>query len=264
MEGNKIFDKKYRERFLRVADTSTLNTYLKQMEKLSKKGGRYLEIYNSDIDYIVNNDTVEFGSLINHIGGKDSSLTETERVCDTIGYIDKLQNITSNTLCNTLNQKTQSCSNSCISKLKEIEKIEEVLQNDKLNSPSNNDWKIAINKFIELSICCGKEITSDPHLLFHSLSYTMISDLIVKTDKYLNFAYDLLGKMLKLDPSTVDMELIRKFNNLRCLKVKDPAKYSEEKIKLINNELTSRNDRDRNKIFVSKIVEKIINAKRSR
>jgi hypothetical protein len=233
------------------------------MEQLSKKGGKYLQIYNEDIEWITNNDTVEPGSSFYKLfGGATQALTtETERVCDTVGYMDRIQNITTNTVCASyFNKSTETCNNTCANKLEELELIEDTLQKDKLYGSKNNDWQKAINKFIELIICCGREITSEPHLLFNSMSYTMISDMIVSTEKYLDLAYNILGKILKKE-STIDLKLIRKFNNLRYLKQKNPAKYSEDKIKLINDELTDRNDRDRNTIFVSKIVEKIINAK---
>ena len=53
-DKNKLFDDNYRENFLRTADPLTLNDYLKNMEKLARKGGKYLEMYNKDLYYLIN------------------------------------------------------------------------------------------------------------------------------------------------------------------------------------------------------------------
>lgn len=49
---NNIFNKEFRINFLKKADSNTLNDYLKNLEKLSKKGGKYLEIYNDDLFFL--------------------------------------------------------------------------------------------------------------------------------------------------------------------------------------------------------------------
>ncbi len=304
MSDKKIFDKNFRTKFLNNANFSQISEYLKSMEKLSKKGGEYLKIYNEDVSYVLNSDNILKDSRkINIFGEMTLNLdTMTERMCDTIGYLDRIENVTLNTYIvsdtrtdnhsksnnsksnqsNKINQSNQSnkinqinqinqnldksfeiFNKKCLIKIEELEKIEDILSDYKLNQQSiikPVDWQKAINRFIELIIICGKEVTQKPHILFNSMSYTMICNLITKTEKYLDFAYMIFSKLLKSEV-IIDRNLIKNFNSLRQLKKTDPKKYSLNKKKLILQELEDRNDRDKNSIFVSKFVEKIINAK---
>jgi len=103
---DKLFDDNIRRKMISTMDFKTLNEYLKNMDRMAKrKGGKYLEIYNKDLEYTMTLTDTEYqdgGNLFslsgiqnNNITNNDSSdeekqTTMTEQVCDTEAYVQRI------------------------------------------------------------------------------------------------------------------------------------------------------------------------------
>ncbi|ARF09793.1 hypothetical protein Indivirus_3_42 [Indivirus ILV1] len=232
---NKIFDDKYRENFLRSADPLSLNNYLKNMERLSRKGGKYFEIYNKDMIYLLDlNDTIfqdggNLGSLFIHSNLSESQSQNnllTEQPHDTEVYIDRINNIT---------KKTFSS---------EFESIKEIL----MSKSNYDDKKKAIIKFID-------EITNPISIKeFNVHIVNDLSNIIAKNTVYMKDAFTYLTKLLQNNKNMISEEFMKEYSNLRSKK--NMSEYQLLKEKLINDYIKQIGIR---KVYVSKFVEKIIN-----
>lgn len=102
---NNMFNKDVRRKFLSKADPDSLNEYLKHLEKLSLKGGKYLEIYNEDMWYLSDiidssyDDIFQKGGNIfnmftgNKINNKKAEKQQLTENYDTEARIDRINNI---------------------------------------------------------------------------------------------------------------------------------------------------------------------------
>lgn len=99
-----IYDDNYRKKFLTTANNKALNDYLKNMEKLSKKGGKHLDMYNKDMAFLMqlwgllddDNDMCDEGMI--QVFGKPREIETnepilTEMCCDTEMCINNVDNI---------------------------------------------------------------------------------------------------------------------------------------------------------------------------
>jgi len=268
--NDKIFDDQYRENFMKVADPLSLNEYLKNMQKLSKrKGGKFLEIYNKDMAYILNlNDTVyqdggNLGILFpgltmsSQSGGVVTS-TATE-VCDTEAYIGKINNITKNSYCNIITQKTNNCDNTCESRFNELETIKKVLQPD-CRGLTQNHIK-AIQKFIDIIMCCGTTFASNDYETLRTIYFKDLSKIITKNNGYLKEAFSYLSKILQNEKNKLSEAFMRDYMELRIKKVSMPRPtYKAAKEKLISDYITKLGEGGFAKVYASKLVEKVIHA----
>jgi hypothetical protein len=241
MNNNNILDDEYRRNFIKSADGKSLNDYLKNIERLSKKGGVYLEIYNKDIDFILTlNDTIfqDGGSIFNLVNEKKeddenenkNNATMTEQVCDTEGYIKRIDNIIN---------KTSS------QKVQELSIIKQHLTNNQ-----NNKMSI-IQRFVDIVKNTDNSLTQEEFNLIKQ-----IINIIASNKNYMKNAYTYMGKVL--DKNKISEEFIKKLSELRNNKANlTKIQYNKEKENLLKNYVKKYGF---NSICVSKLVEKIIYA----
>jgi len=253
MSKNNIYDDNYRKNFLKKADFKALNDYLKNLEKLAhKKGGRYLDMYNKDLEFlVVMNDKIYQDNEENHtnllFGGSSVLYTMTEQgICDTEGYLNKIHNITQNL--------------TSINKFNELESIKKILINETtspLNVP-NNDWINAIQRFMDILFSYNKLFTADEHEPFKILYLKEITKLIVDNKKFVKEALVYFDKLIKTDKHKISKELITKISELRNKKnniTKD--EYTIEKENLIQNAIKKFNYEI---TYPSQFLEKIMSS----
>ena len=241
--NNNIFNDEYRKIFIKNADGISLNEYLKNIERLSKKGGQYLEIYNKDLDFILTlNDTMfqDGGNIMSLVTKKkddiddkddnEKNVTMTEQVCDTEGYIKRIDNI--------VNKNPQ--------KKQELLMIKQKL----LANTTNNNSQI-IKRFVDIVKTCDNSLTQDE---FNTIK--QIIKIIVTNKSYIKEAYGYMGKAL--DKSKISEEFIKKISELRNKKnTLAITQYNKEKNDLFMNYVKKFGF---NIIYTSKLVEKIIYA----
>lgn len=266
---NNIFDDAFRKNFLKMADYGTLNEYLKNMEKLSKKGGRYMEMYNSDLEYLLHlndnyfQDGGNFFGLITGQNNDSKRIMSEQPVCDTEGYIRKINNLAENSYCAFITQKTAKCNNSCESRLEEMNLIKQVLKNESTCQKTGKDWEMALRKFIDIIICCGELFSKDEYEVFRKVYFKEISKLIVTNPKFLLETYNYLNKVLKNEKNKISEEFMKKYSELR--KRKKSEQISQQEYKKIKDELIKEyilkgGPDGFSIVYTSKIAEKIINS----
>lgn len=271
-DNNKIFDDKYRENFLKTADPLSLNEYLKNMQRLSKrKGGKFQEIYNKDMSYLVNlNDTVyqdggNLGTLFsglpmsfNSFGGGSTASAMTE-VCDTEAYIGKINNITKNTYCGLTTQKTNNCNNTCEARFQELESIKKALNPD--CKGINPNHITAIHKFIDIIMCCGSVFSASDYEPLRTIYFKDLSKIITKNNIYLKEAFAYLSKILQNEKDKLSEAFMRDYVELRNKKASTPRPaHKAAKDKLIAEYITKLGEGGFAKIYASKLVEKVIHS----
>ena len=238
---DKLFDDNIRRKMISTMDFKTLNEYLKNMDRMAKrKGGKYLEIYNKDLEYTMTLTDTEYqdgGNLFslsgiqnNNITNNDSSdeekqTTMTEQVCDTEAYVQRINNI--------INKTPQ----------KETE-----LNLIKTKITKNND-KNCIYRFIDIVKSIDNSLTQNEYNLIKELTKIITNDKILIKD-----AFDYMGKAL--GKTDVSQEFIQKLSELRSNKTKmSKQQYNNEKDILIKNYIKKSGFKN---VCISKLVEKII------
>ena len=101
---NNIFNTEHRRKFIKNTTINTLNEYLKNLQKLSLKGGKYLDIYNEDINFLMDNDDVienifqKGGNIFDMlVGNKKGESKKSEiNVGDTEVFVKNINNLTRN------------------------------------------------------------------------------------------------------------------------------------------------------------------------
>ena len=242
MSNNNIFNDNYRRKFLQNADCNALNDYLKNMERLSKKGGHYLEIYNKDLDFLLelnDNTYQDSGNIFNLLSEKPptddnkdpNKITMTEQVCDTEGYIKRIDNI--------VNNNPQ--------KVNELKAVKQQL----LANYSNNNSSSTIKIFIDMIKNCDNSITQEEFNMINQIIKILISNKF-----YVKESFVYMGKVL--DKNKVSEEFIKKIAELRNTKnTKNKSQYNTEKDNLFRDYIKKSGF---SVICTSKLVEKIINA----
>jgi len=241
---DKLFDDNIRRKLISTMDFKTLNDYLKNMDRMAKrKGGKYLEIYNKDLEYTMTLTDTEYqdeGNIfslsgiqnnnINNTNNNDSSdeekqTTMTEQVCDTEAYVQRINNI--------INKTPQ----------KETE-----LNLIKTKITKNND-KNCIYRFIDIIKSIDNSLTQNEYNLIKELTKIITKDKILIKD-----AFDYMGKAL--GKTDVSQEFIQKLSELRSKKTKmSKQQYNNEKDILIKNYIKKSGFKT---VCISKLVEKII------
>ena len=242
--NNNIFDDNYRKKFIDTADYKSLNDYLKYMERLSKKGGKYLEIYNKDMDYLLNmNDTNQTGNNILNVfmcsGSNNSNIidnTMSEQPCDTEGYVNKINNIWSN-------------------KFNELKSIKQNLGN------INTNFSKYIKRFIDITLSINDQFDQSDYYQL-SIHLSELIKITTHDDKYLREAFMYLGKALNNNKDKLSDEFMKKCAELRSKKqIIGKTQYKLTKEKLVNDYIIKIGFQS---VYVSKLVEKVINMYKNR
>lgn len=90
-DNNNFYDKIARRKYIQKCDWQNLNDYLKYIEKLSQKGGKYLDIYIEDCEFILNTP-----NLCNNIFEKSNNIinmNEKDEILDTEVCIQKINTV---------------------------------------------------------------------------------------------------------------------------------------------------------------------------
>ena len=269
-DNNRIFDDMYRENFMKTADPMSLNEYIKNMSKLAqRKGGRFMEIYNKDLDYLVNiNDTQyqdggDLSTLFSQIPKKQQvneqhNNTMTE-VCDTEAYIGRINNLTKNSYCNITTQNTGICDNTCDARFQELETIKRVLNPD-CKAMNLNHVK-AIRKFIDIIMCCGDLFASNEYEPLRTIYFKDLSKVITKNDAYVKEAFSYLTKILQNEKNKLSEAFMQDYAALRKAKPTTPrAQHKANKERLIGDYINRLGPEGFQKVYSSKLVEKVINS----
>lgn len=265
--NNMIFDDNYRRTFIKNADHKSLNSYLKNMEKLSMKGGKFKEIYDKDLEYILDlNDKYyqDGGDLLGLLTEKhtqDNRQMTEQPVCDTEGYLKRINNLTQNTYCSLTTQQTKLCDNRCVARLQELEMIKKVLYSDKDCIQTNNEWKTAIRKFIDIVLCCGETFAKPENETFRFIYFRDLSKLITSNKKFLQEAFYYLGRVLQNERNKVSDEFMRKYSEMRLKKqtmTKD--QYNIMKQNLMREYIIKLDPKGFEMVYTSKLVEKVLNS----
>lgn len=239
-DNNKIFDDKYRENFLRTANPLALNDYLKNMQRLSKKGGKYLEMYNKDMIYLLDlNDTVfqdegNMGTIFST--APQSQNIATEQPQNTEVYIGRLTNIT---------EKTIPAPQSPFITIKNI-----------LLNPNSSleDKNKAINNFID-------NLMNNNSVFIQEYNETTIkqikelSNIIAKNIELMKYAFMYLTKVLQTSRNKVSEDFMKSYMELR--NNKSLPTYNTLKDKLMKEYISKVGTE---KVYTSKFVEKVINS----
>jgi len=272
MGDNKIFDDDFRKNWLKTTDYKSLNEYLKNMEKLSiKKGGKFLDMYNKDIDFLlyVNDKQYQDGGNIMQLFGLDNKTKnksndkqiQASEVCNTEAYINKITNITQGSYCPIITQKTNNCDNTCTNRFNELSLIKQTLLDDTSCKKKNNDWQKAVNKFIDLLMCCGNLFSQDQYEPLRNIYFKELSKIITNNPKFLKEAFSYLSKIIPNEKNKISNEFMKQYAELRNSKNKlTQSQYIDTKEKLIANSITKLGPNGFQTVYISKFVEKVINA----
>lgn len=268
-DNNNIFNDEYRKNFLRIADYKSLNDYLKNMDKLSKKGGKYLDMYSKDIDYLLTlNDTQyqDGGNIMNLFMRGNNKSTSSEKqqmteVCNTEAYVNKITNITQNSYCPIVTQKTNKCDNTCVNRFSELQSISQVLSDDITCKKQSSDWIKAIRKFIDILICCGSTFSQDQYEPLRTIYFKNLSKLITNNPKFLKEAFTYLNKILQNEDNILSEDFMKQYSELRNKKhTMTQAQYITAKEKLIGDNIIKLGPSGFQTVYTSKFVEKVIYA----
>ncbi|AYV76945.1 MAG: hypothetical protein Barrevirus5_4 [Barrevirus sp.] len=241
-DNNKIFDDTYRQNFIANTDPIKLNDYLKNMERLSRKNNKYLEMYNKDIFFLVElNDQMSQNesTSLNLLPGYNNMMTEQE--CATDVYIGRFNNITQATI--TTVPKVPKAEN-------ELETIKNTLANP-LDTLTENKKK-AISRFIDIIMYCESVFIKEYDIT--KIEYiNTLTKLIANTNSYMKEAFIYLTKILQTNKNKVSEEFMKSYIDLRTKK--KLSDYKSLKKKLLTDYL---NKLGQEKLYASKFVEKII------
>jgi len=262
--ANKLYDDNYRRNFLRNSNNNQLNDYFKSLQKLSeKKGGHYTKMYNHDIQYFLDITEQRGGNLLDKLFGK-SEKSDANEVCDTEAYINRINSIATNSYCSMVTQKTDKCDNRCVNRIDEMIKIKHVLESEKSYKTSgtakDQDWIRAIQKFIDILICCSHEFSKTEYETFRQTHLKKITTMIIQNINFLKIAYGYLIKVLQNEKNKISTDFLGKYIELRKKKPTAYFNYTNEKNKLIGDYIKMLGPNGFGIIYTTKLVEKIIEA----
>lgn len=226
MSNNNIYNENYRKNFLKNADFKSLNSYLNNMEKLSKKkGGEYLEMYNKDIEFLLalNDKQQDEANLFNMLGGNNkieynNNYTLTEyTVCNTEGYINKLNNITQNAS-KYLGVMMTEADPGTKNILNELENIKNTLIEETFYEKSDKKWMDAIKRYINILINANNYFSEDEHDIIRSTYFKEIPKFIISNRKFVKESFLYLTKIINNNPSKISKDYVKEFAELRAQK----------------------------------------------
>jgi hypothetical protein len=267
-DNDKIYNDDHRRTFLRNADPRSLNEYLKNMEKLSKRKPQYMEIYTKDLDFLLNVNDAQYqngGNILNFFGGGKNNNNNSEKqateVCNTEVYVNRIKNITQNSYCAITTQKTKNCDNTCDNRFNELQLIKQILVNDASCIKSGNDWIKAITKFIDIMICCGTTFSLEQYEPLRTVYFKELSKVIANNPKFTKEAYFYLNKILSNEKNRLSTDFMKAYSKLRSEKTKTTrTQYDAAKEKLIGEYIVKLGPLGFQIVYTSKFVEKVINA----
>lgn len=267
--NNNILDTEYRKKFLSSADNKSLNKYLKYIEGLAKKNNKYMEIYQTDLEYVMELNEKQYHVNNNVFGifkGIDFSTTEcSEMPCNTEGFVTKINTVfTNNANKNNVNPPP-SINNVNISNTTEhinasknkFSELKFILQ--KLATPQSNH-SIYIEKFIDailsLNTIENNENESNYYVHIFKEYYKKILKTIITDKQFLLETFNSIGKMIK--KSDISEEFMKKCNLLKADKKKlSSEQYAKNKFFMFQE---YEKEIGIKKMYVSILVNKVIHA----
>lgn len=231
---SKIFDNNYRITFIQNADFKTLNEYLKNMERLSKKGGKFLELYNKDVEYLLNHDIFDSGpDALNLFFATDSEVA----IGDTETNIQHINKITQNTINKNAPTNTK-IKNNIVQKLNELNKIEICIR-DEYDQYNDQSIKNSVRNFINIIMSCSLMVSdgeSKQNLMYY---FKIITSLIKDNKIAIEEGYKYFSGILKKNNSKIIIDFIKKSKVLRNDKNKIPyQQYKKQKNDLIQDSIS--------------------------
>lgn len=282
--NNNILDDEYRKKFLSSADNKSLNKYLKYIEGLAKKNNKYMEIYQKDLEYVMELNKNEchvnanvFGIFkgCNFTATKCSEYSEcSEMPCNTEGFVTKINTVFTNNknrndvnhpasvkgarnvnYVNNLNANYDAEHiNANKNKILELKSILQKL------SMSQSNHSVYIEQFIHailsLNIIENNNNENNYHAHIFKEYYKKIIKTIISNKQFLLETFNSIGKMIK--KNDISEEFIRKYNSLKADKKKlSNEQYTKNKLFMFQEYEKKIGIR---KIYVSILVNKVIHA----
>ncbi len=240
-QSDKIYNSTERRKFLETSDIVSLNKYLKQMEKLSKKNDKYKKIYDEDIMFLSeqtftdyqNKCSVYYMMTGKRINGDNFPATESE-ICNTEAIIDKVNNVVSQVI-------SKKDLVECDTPKNDLNFILGALTNRNMET---NDWVKSIRKFVD-------NVVFSPN---DSEIYKKIMKAIASDPQFIAEAFDYLSGVIKNNKQKISMRLINGYTALRNKKKTLPK---IEYTKMKNNMFSQSANANFSIAFVSRFVEKI-------
>jgi len=258
--------KDYRHKILQqTTSVSTLNTYLWNMENLSKrKGEPYTKMYKEDVEYVINlapnNNMFGGGNSLLDFFFKDTSKTKqatnnehsletmhTEQCIKKIHSIHddiKSNNLEKNTLC----AKCLTGDNRCEAKIDELPRLKRNIKYGKKVDPKNvRNSKPSLGneidelvydsmkKFIDVLFCCGGSLELEENKINIERYIPKINQLILtKPAKYIEHLNKYIEMLKKHEPGKLYEKYITEFVQL-------PMTNRAENIQKLQNKYASGN-----------------------
>ncbi len=262
-----LLNDEYRRRFIQKCDSMTLNQYLKNMERLSKKNAKFKAIYDSDIKYILSmTKPMSGGGILSLLFGTkvapgQEAIMSERSVCDTEGYVNRINNLTKDTFCAITTQQTAQCDNRCDTRLGELGTIKKILLADLGCKIQSNDWIRAVRKFIDIVLCCGNTFAKPENEPLRTIYFKELSKLVTSNPKFLKEAFSYSSRILRNESGKLNDAFMREYAEMRATKkTKSKSEYSKIKAALIAKYINKLNPNGFEIVYSSKLIEKIINA----
>lgn len=258
--SNKIPSRKARQNFIERADTTALNEYLLNMEKLAnRKGGEYKIAYDEDIAFLIDNDDedsdVDASDALALFSGKTPDTTTTTETCgETELYVNKIELLTQNTK----NKKYDILDEIEDILIDENELLYNALQTGGKHRLSYNA-KDAIDGYVDIILADNKTEC------IHDLALRIYKKILRNKEKYHDInkkensmiiqASNRIMELLPNDPrNTCLKEYFWEYQNI---KKKYPRELQKDKIQQLNDKYAKY--RDTNKLPIEwTIIAKII------
>jgi len=183
-----MLSKNTRINFLNNSNGNDFNEYFKKLSKLAKTSNEYKNIYDEDIEYVLNN----CENIIEQKGGwfNESKLKGMISISD----------LNKNSYCNMITQKVPK-DNSCGTRANDLRSILNVLQFESRGQHfkdkyDKDNWEIKIIKFIDYLLCCSSSYGKRNYESTRSSLIFPIFDIILKTEKFALLAQDKIRQIL--------------------------------------------------------------------
>lgn len=235
---NHIDDINSRRNFIKNASHKQLNEYLKTIEKLSKKGGKYLEIYNADIQFILEMSDNEISNGSSLLGNFTRNPLDSEVPLNTEMYVNKINDMTQN-----IQHKWDN----------------EIIKLNTIKSSITNDKSVdSINKFVEFIFEMGIHkndfFKSDMYKDIEEAYFKPIINDIIKSRTKISHIYKIFAKLDKSYSHHVNNDFVAKLVKFKLSKETD-KNYKENKQQFYQ---TSEQKLGVFTFFISCIVAKIL------
>lgn len=272
----KIFSKEYRHYNLKqMTDFDKLNSYLWHMEKLSKsKGGHFTQMYNEDIDFIINSPHFMTGgfSLPNIFGKSEPNVFDETINPNTEQCVKKINSaLGDKSPCNQCNSDK-----TCEKKINNMGDMQAIINNigtakEKIDPKKHVDRNIfqAMTLYIDVVFCCGKQLYSEKNDLKRAEDLPGVLKSIFKKSAFENSIFDkstiyylwylkqYVKYMENKEPSKINASYIKDyvaifkrkaglmFDEIKAKKLsnKDDIKALLEKAKVSNDEIIALQDK---------------------